>query len=335
MLEEHGFTTTDAPFEYSAFPGRWATPMGGAIGFATIAGGCHLGAHGSPGAALALLVPALGFLAIGGRWMARSGVLSFPADRRTGVNVEARRASGAAPRVWLMAHLDTKSQPVSTALRAAGIVFSSLAWATAIVAAVLALAGWSSSQEVWVACAVAGALGSIPIMASVVGSRSDGALDNASGVASVIAAALRLPAHARVGILLTTAEELGLAGARAWVKHRVGERVPVLNCDGVDDDGSIVLMYSGRRPRHVMDAALRTARDLAIEARPLPLIPGLLVDGVAFADDGWETITVSRGRLRTLDRVHRPSDNLDHMQGRGIEEVARLLASTATQLATE
>ena len=334
VLEGLGFSTTELPFEYSAFPGRWATPLGGVIAFAAIAGGCHLGAHGSPAAALVLLVVALGMLVVGGRWLARSGVLTFPVDRRVGVNIEARRASGVAPRVWLVAHLDTKSQPVSTAFRAAGIVLTSSAWAAAIILAILALAGWSS-WDAWVACTIAAAVGSLPVMASVVGSHSAGALDNASGVASVIGAARRLPADAPVGILLTTAEELGLAGARAWVKHHPGARVPVINCDGVDDDGRIVLMYSGRRPTRVIGAAQRTARELGIEVRPLPLIPGLLVDAVAFADDGWESITVSRGTWGTLDRVHRPSDDLNHMQGRGIEEASRLLASTATLLATE
>ena len=82
-------------------------------------------------------------------------------------------------------------------------------------------------------------------MLSVVGDRNHGTLDNASGVAAVLEAVELLPRRHDVGVLITDAEELALAGATAWARDR---RAGVaLNCDSVDDDGSLVVMYTGAR----------------------------------------------------------------------------------------
>jgi hypothetical protein len=75
-------------------------------------------------------------------------------------------------------------------------------------------------------------------MLSVVGQRSAGALDNASGVAAVLDAAAALSPALPIGVLIADAEELSLAGARAWARSRPAG--VALNCDSVDDDGSLV-----------------------------------------------------------------------------------------------
>ena len=54
-----------------------------------------------------------------------------------------------------------------------------------------------------------------------------------------------------MGVLLTSAEELGLAGARAWVHAWAQDgRAPgvALNCDGVDDRGTLALLPAGTPP---------------------------------------------------------------------------------------
>jgi hypothetical protein len=66
--------------------------------------------------------------------------------------------------------------------------------------------------------------------------------------------------------------------------------------------------------------------------RVLRLIPGILTDHVALADAGWETVTLSRGDLRTLQRIHTSRDSLASMRGTGIASAARVLARTATEL---
>jgi hypothetical protein len=107
-------------------------------------------------------------------------------------------------------------------------------------------------------------------------------------------------------VLLTSAEELGLAGARAWVRGRPA--AVALNCDGVDDAGTLTCMYSGRAPAGLLDALRQVAGDAGDAVRVRRLLPGILVDGVALADAGWAVITVSRGTLRTLARIHTSAD---------------------------
>jgi hypothetical protein len=139
-----------------------------------------------------------------------------------------------------------------------------------------------------------------------------------------------LDRRAAVGILIPSAEELGLAGARAWVRANPDARALVLNCDGVDDQGELTLMYTRRRPDVIVNA-VRQAAAGGLLVRLMP--PGLLLDSVAFADVGWDAATVSHGSMQTLARVHTRGDSLDALRGRHIEPVARVLARAAEALA--
>src|SRR5262245_36424080 len=90
-LEELGFDTRELPFGFSAFPGRFATPLLG-VWVASIVGlAGHWGSRGQRW--IPLLVLGLGWLtlAFAARWMSRRGVLSLPLMRRRGVNLVATR----------------------------------------------------------------------------------------------------------------------------------------------------------------------------------------------------------------------------------------------------
>jgi len=116
-------------------------------------------------------------------------------------------------------------------------------------------------------------VGAVPVLGSVIGNRSAGAVDNASGVATVLGAAATLP-DANLGVLITDAEELGLAGARAWCAETTRRRVPVLNCDGVDDDGVLTLMWTRPRSFRVETVVRESSRDFG-GLRGIPLVPGV------------------------------------------------------------
>lgn len=328
VLRDAGFAVVERPFDYSAFPGRWGTPLGGVWGGATVAIGSALARRGAYGPAATLLAASAALLALAALWLARRGVLAFPASRARGVNLECTRA-GAEPRVWLVAHLDSKSQLVPMLGRVVGVVGLAAAW---IVALVLALGGVAAALQppwwCWGAVSGAGMLAALPVALTLVGTRSHGAVDNASGVSAVLAAASELPAGAPVGVLVTDAEELGMAGARAWVRSRTP--AIAINCDGVDDAGAVRVMHSGRAPRRVLDALARASDGEPVDVRRL--LPGVLVDSVAFADAGWETATAMRGTAATLRRVHTRRDDLAHLRGDGLDRMAHLLARAATEL---
>jgi hypothetical protein len=324
-LSALGFQVVEEPFEYSAFPGRYATPLAGCLSIGTLAAAGHVGARGSGGAALAILAAATLLAGAAGVWLARRGVLAAPLARRRAVNLSATRGS---PRLWLVAHLDSKSQPVPIALRAAGIAASALLWIAAVVVAGAQLAGVDAAGA-WPPLAVLGVVAGAPVAASVVGARSPGALDNASGVATVLLAAAAVPRSQPLGVLLTSAEELGLAGARAWAAAR--EPGVAVNCDGVDDRGGITLMFSGRRPAALVRAGERAGRAAGVPVRAMRLLPGILTDGVALADAGWEVITVSKGTVATLARIHTRHDRAERLSGAGVAETARFVAGMAAE----
>jgi hypothetical protein len=158
----------------------------------------------------------------------------------------------------------------------------------------------------------------------------------------VVLAAEALPPDMPAGVLLTSAEELGLAGARAWVtaSMRAWSRVrtmdpelPIaINCDGVDDAGTLVVMRA--RGGDALAAALvHAAEQEHAPIRIRRLLPGVLSDAVVFAAEGWQAATLSRGTLGTLLRIHTARDTRDRLTGQGIAEAARVIARAAMALA--
>jgi hypothetical protein len=326
ILRELGFVVREEPFAYSSFPGRFATPAAGVVYILLLAAAGHFGWRGSAAIALAVLVG--GALVIGmAIRLAMRGVLDLPWARRTSVNLVAERGS---PAVWLVAHLDSKSQPVPIGVRAAGITLMTLVMLGALATAALELAGLSV-EEVWPWLLGIGALAAVPVALSVVGERSAGALDNASGVAAVLLAAELLPRDRAVGVLLTSAEELGLAGARAWARaHPPGLAI---NFDGLDDVGALRFWHGGAAPQRLLELLTTAAHGLADRPRIGSVPLGILVDGVALADGGWTVVTLSRGNWRTVARIHTPRDTVAHLTGGGVAEGATVAARAVDGLA--
>jgi hypothetical protein len=218
---------------------------------------------------------------------------------------------------------------VPIGVRAAGITGSVVAWVAAFGVGAAQLAG-AQVAAWWPWVSVAGAAAGLPVALSVVGERSPGALDNASGVAAVLLAADALPAAIPVGVLLTSAEELGLAGARAWALDAAP--ATAINFDGLDDSGVLTAMHTRARPRALSAAVREGARTTGAGVRERRLLPGILVDGVALADRGWQVVTLSRGTLATLGRIHRPADRAERVGGAGVAEAARVAVAALVAL---
>lgn len=242
--------------------------------------------------------------------------------RATGVNLRAAR--GNEPKVWLVAHIDSKWQPVSMLMRVAGVCMLGIAAVVTLVA--VAMHGRAASIAL-----IATWAGGLPLMLSFVGVRNHGTLDNASGVAAVLDAAALLPRDCGVGVMITDAEELALAGARAWARET--RPAIAINCDSIDDDGPLVVMYTGRSPDEIVSRLRTAASTLGEPLRVMRVIPGILTDHVALARAGWPAVTLSRGTVRTLQRIHTSRDTLAHLRGRGIAAAAQVLAHVVTELA--
>jgi len=120
--------------------------------------------------------------------------------------IEGVNVVGVRPRarvtVWLVAHYDSKGQPLSMLGRLAALPVS--------------------------------------LLLNQVTDRSPGAVDNATGVLTVFAILDQLPPEVPVGVVFSDAEEIGLVGARALVRDRpqLLHDTAVINFDGIDDMGT-------------------------------------------------------------------------------------------------
>src|SRR5204862_5405234 len=133
---------------------------------------------------------------------------------------EARRGN---PRVWLVAHIDSKSQTMPMLIRiasSAGLVVATFFTGLMLV---LALAGVDSVASLWPAVETAAIVAALPSISCFVRNTSQGALDNATGVVAVLLAAQSRDAPDALGVLVTSAEELGVSGARAWAASAPAE----------------------------------------------------------------------------------------------------------------
>ena len=323
-LRDSGFEVVERPFTYSAFPGAWGTTIasGLLLVIATVAAaGISSGVWGVD-RTLSLALVGVGIVAASGRWVARHGTRSVPFMRRGAVNLEARRG---VPRIWLVAHLDSKSQPVSLLMRAGAAILLACAWAALLVA-------WAASKIApvppWVFVGLLGctAVAAVALLCSWVGTAGHGALDNASGVATVLAAVRLLDLAIPVGVVVTSAEEFGLAGARAWVEGQ--PQGVAINCDGVDDRG-IVTITAGGRARWLWRRLAAEAGLTRPGVRILRSLPGVLLDSAAFTDCGWAACTISRGTRASLARVHTRRDTLTRLSGSGILGASEMIASLA------
>lgn len=325
VLRNAGFDVSEREFEYSQFGGSWAAPAAGFV--VPLVASLIVLASRAGASPSALGLAAIGAAIVIGtalRYAGGAGVLGLPIMRARGVNLQAVHGRDE-PRVWLVAHLDSKWQPVSMLTRVAGVVVAIaglIGVAICIFATPLGNAAPIFAGITW--------LGGIPLMLSIVGSGNHGTLDNASGVAAVLAAAEQLPRSRSIGVMITDAEELALAGARAWV--RAARPAVALNCDSIDDTGSLTVMYTGREPVPVVAAIRKAAAPTGEPLRVMRLIPGILTDSVALARAGCQTVTLSKGDLRTLQRIHTRGDTLAAMRGVGIPIAADVLVRAALDL---
>ncbi|MGH7475763.1 MAG: M28 family metallopeptidase [Longimicrobiales bacterium] len=335
-LEGLGYTLQELPFEFSAWPGRFGLPAIAGLLLATVLAGTALLLLGS--ALAGVIVVAVGLLLVAALAALAPGAIQWlPFGRQQARNLLALPGSGR-PRYIVAAHRDTKSQAVPTLYRAAAML---IAGGGAVFLLLLGLLGLVAPAVLWkpLVLIVAGltAIGAGVLLFCWAGNHSPGALDNASGLAALLGVARRERGANDVAFLLTDAEELGLAGATAAVPV-LPPVIGLINMDGLDDHGPFHLIERHGWPRakgiapHMAATMLAAADALALplERRNLPF--GLLVDHVAYVRGGLPAITLMRGTSRSLQRVHRAQDSLEHLSGDGVQSAIALVAGAIALL---
>lgn len=326
-LEQSGLSCRETEFEYSQWPGRWGPPVSAAVQLVTILVVARTARNGNPAMALVFAAVILVAMALISRDARRRWPLAFPLLRSSAVNLEASRG---VPSVWLVAHLDSKSQTIPMLYRIVSVVMLNVLTVAALGSALWQATGYQEVVSYWLLLSLGAGLAAVPSLLCIVRNDSPGAVDNASGVAAILLAASRIPRDRALGVLITSAEELGLAGARAWALTRA-PGTSMVNCDTVDDAGVWLCMHTGVRPT-LSSRAEAIAQGMGLNLRARRLIPGILADSVAFSDRGFESITISRGSLATLARIHTRRDNSAALTGSGIGDAATLLAALTMEL---
>ena len=327
-LRAAGYDCRAEDFAFSKWPGQWGPPLAAAVQAGIVLAVARAARDGSASFALlqgVLLMTAL--LAVGAL-VKRKGTQRLPFQRTTATNLVATRGT---PSVWLVAHLDTKSQTVPMLPRIIAVIALSAVTFVAAVMLALQLAAIGNMPPLWLLVALAAGLAALPSVVCLVTNESPGAADNASGVAAVLLAARALPRDEAVGVVITSGEELGLAGARVRADAAAPSET-FINCDTIDDEGRWLCMYTGSRPRSLIAAAETSAARLGFNLSVRRLIPGILADSVAFSDRGCPSVTISRGRISTLARIHTRRDNSTATTGSGAAEASALLAAYVKEL---
>jgi hypothetical protein len=330
---------TEERFTYSQFPARFAPLICGSIFAAGVLVAGHLTyRHHRPLEALAAAFAGLGIAAALGKFLLeRTGSLASMRSTASNLVATRRKASGP-PAIWLTAHTDTKSQTIPMLVRVASVAAASVSFILLIAILVAGSTGFPEAMGISIqlteAYALAGsviaAIAVAPLALCFIGDESPGALDNATGVAAVLLPLEHLDPGLNVGVLITSAEEMGLAGARAFAARRTAKGIAI-NCDTIDDSGSFICMSDDLRRRDAV--AMSKAGDTVGEiVRPRHMIPGILTDSVPLRRAGWESCTLSRGNLGTLARVHTSRDEPGRVDGAGVALAARILAATVEEL---
>lgn len=334
MFEELGYEVSERTFTFSPLLGRFGLSVAGVLYLAATITATAFLLTDHPFSALALLLLLLVALVTGG-FFVRALIDDLPIARQQGTNLFAVR-NGVRPRFIIMAHRDTKSQPVPLAFRGPAVILGIVAWLALVVGAVFHTARPLPTPLI-VLLGIAAFIAGVILVFCWVDNRSPGALDNGSGVAAALGIAARERATGDVAFIITDAEELGLAGSRAIA----GQLPPVhgvINLDGLDDGGEFyvlerfgVMRKKGMAP-HLAAAIMQAAAAMgeAAERRDMPF--GIPVDHIPIVVGGTPALTVMRGTMASLRRVHRPYDDLDHLRGDGVRKTVELVCGALDRL---
>jgi hypothetical protein len=249
-------------------------------------------------------------------------------------------AGPASPHLYLIAHYDSKSQYLPLVIRIPLFVF--------LIVGSLIFAGLtlvSVFNEFLIPAAITigilTILSAIPLLFLDYGDESPGAIDDASGVglvlhlAEVIANQPDIKEGMGITVLITSAEELAVKGAQAYIaenetnlRHQADRGgLYVLNFDGIGVDGKIHLVdgssqIAGTSGENLFSLIKKSAGELGIPVGRFSL-PGALFDHIPFARASYDALSLI-GIGKSSLAVHSEKDSIEKLHVDGFEQAGRL-----------
>ncbi|HZA98445.1 MAG TPA: M28 family peptidase [Gemmatimonadales bacterium] len=252
------------------------------------------------------------------------GWVSLGEPAREDANLIATRGS-VRPQRWIVAHLDSKAQGHSMAGRLVAVWVSTVTIAVLTILALVRLAGPISPWWLALGAALALAAGILAGGGRLAG-KSLGARDNGTGMVAALTAA-ESTSDPRVGILITSAEEFGLVGARVFARLTPNlQEAEFVNLDTLDQEGRLFIVSHdsiGARFARDLEPTLGDVR-LPVRRRRLPL--GIFVDSAPLAKTRARSVTIGRLTWNTLRRIHTPADTPEGLSLETAERVGRAVA---------
>jgi hypothetical protein len=304
-------------------------------------------ASARPGAAATLGIVTLLLFARAGRWSRGLEGAFDLGEMVESENVVGRRAgrNAAALRIVVMAHRDTKSAALPTFVPAV-VLLGAVGFTVLLTLLAVGAWGWGIPGPALPVPAFVLAALLVAIVFNPSGDASPGAMDNASGLAVLLAAARDLPhddalTDAELVFLCTGAEEIGLAGALRWIQRHADEmdesRTVFLNVDSVGVGTQIHAADArgaapgGRGMGYVVRQAARTA---GVPLRLLRVLPAAGVDSMPIGARGFATVTLLGEVLGGASRrFHTARDTVDHLNEAGLQNARRLVGEIARSVA--
>ncbi|MFO0887874.1 MAG: M28 family peptidase [Isosphaeraceae bacterium] len=237
-------------------------------------------------------------------------------------------------RVVFMAHHDTKSQSLPTGVRVAAVGVVSAACGALFLCGMIAAAGASGavSGEIPLSIAAVALTGLALLACNSTGNRSPGALDNGSGLGTLLELARtwrpRPGAPVEAFWVATGAEELGLVGARDLLRRheRWWRQKPTLliNLDSVGAGKRIYL--AGERT--ALSLASETADRLGLDWSRLRYV-GAGMDHEPFAARGLTAVSLLGDVVSASLSMHSSRDTLEVVDDSALDRAGRLASELA------
>jgi len=263
------------------------------------------------------------------------------------LRVSAKTLRVSRPHIYLVAHYDSKSQIMPILIRISlfafviggGLTFSVISLISLPLISFFSTISFISLpsilQSIISILGIILLFASFPLVFLDVGNKSPGAIDNASGVGTVLhlaeCIALRedLREKIDVTILIPSAEEMGLMGAAAYVKHHLEtlkqeKEIFILNFDSVGVDGRLCYVDANNKhkPSRLLSLIKQTCGELKIRSNHFALV-GALMDHIPFAQAGFDAISLTTSGKASW-WIHTQNDSVEHLHPKGFSEAGNV-----------